>query len=197
MTSDPMYYEALEQLREWLAHAESTKLNEPTAMSLATADPRGRPSVRIVLLRGLDETGLVFYTNSLSRKGEQMTANPWAALAFYWDELGRQIRVEGRVDTIATEESDAYFRTRHPLSQIGAWASLQSEKLDKRMTLEQRVAEFTQRFQGQEVPRPEHWHGYRVVPDRIEFWQNREGRLHDRTLFKRSKDGWTRCLLYP
>ncbi|HYE50325.1 MAG TPA: pyridoxamine 5'-phosphate oxidase [Azospirillaceae bacterium] len=184
--------------RAWLAEAEAAEPNDPNAMSLATVGPDGMPSARIVLLKGLDERGFVFYTNTESRKGDQLGAHPKAALCFHWKSLRRQIRVEGEVERVTEAEADAYFQSRPRGSRIGAWASVQSRPLPDRATLEARVAEFTARFGEAEIPRPPHWSGYRVVPGRIEFWQDREFRLHDRRLFVRAAGGgWTDERLYP
>lgn len=181
----------------WLAEARRTEPNDPEAMALATTDAGGQPSVRMVLLKGHDAQGFVFYTNTASRKGADLAAVPRAGLLFHWKSLRRQVRVEGPVAPVAAAEADAYFATRGRDSQIGAWASDQSRPLDARETFEARVAEVAARFEGQEVPRPPHWSGYRVVPERIEFWIDRAYRLHERRLFTRSGDGWSEGLLYP
>ena len=182
---------------EWLAEAALTEPNDPTAMALATADAEGRPSVRMVLLKGHDERGCVFYTNLGSRKGEDLAANPYAALLFHWKSLRRQVRVEGPVGSVTDEEADAYFATRARDSQLGAWASDQSRPLDRRDTFEARYQEMRNRFEGRDVPRPPYWSGWRVVPERIEFWTDRAHRLHERRLFTRGADGWEEGLLYP
>ncbi|ACI98020.1 pyridoxamine 5'-phosphate oxidase [Rhodospirillum centenum SW] len=183
--------------RDWLAEAERTEPNDPTAMSLATVDADGRPSLRIVLLKGLDERGFVFYTNTESRKGFQLAARPVAALCFHWKSLRRQVRIEGAVERVTEAEADAYFASRPRGSRIGAWASQQSRPLESRAVLQHRVAETEARYDGQEVPRPPHWSGYRVLPDDIEFWQDGEFRLHDRFRYRRSATGWTCQRLYP
>jgi pyridoxamine 5'-phosphate oxidase len=167
------------------------------AVALATADAEGRPSARMVLLRRFDQRGFIFFTNSHSKKGRELAANPRAALCFYWDELEEQVRVQGAVAQVSDPESNAYWRSRTRESQIGAWASLQSEKLDDRATLEARNAEFERQFANQNVPRPEHWYGYRVAPDSIEFWKNRPARLHERLIYERTDNGWQKRLLYP
>jgi pyridoxamine 5'-phosphate oxidase len=172
-------------------------MREPLAMALATANPRGRPSVRTVLLREFDERGFVFYTNSTSRKGQDLLANPQAALCYYWDSIAEQFRAEGRVERVSPEENDEYWRGRSRERQLGAWASNQSERLDSPEFLMQRYAEFEEKFAGREVPRPEHWFGYRIVPDLIEFWSNRAARLHERIVYGRQADGWSRYLLFP
>ena len=166
-------------------------------VALATADVSGQPSARIVLLRQVDNRGFVFYTNYRSRKAQDLERNPRAALCQHWPSLEEQIRVEGRVERVSDAESDAYFSGRPRESQIGAWASDQSAELDTRATLDARVQEFEARFAGAAVPRPPFWGGYRLVPDRIEFWYGRPGRLHERVLFARREDGWITARLYP
>jgi pyridoxamine 5'-phosphate oxidase len=183
---------------EWLAEATLSEPNDPTAMALATADARGQPSLRMVLLKGHDARGFVFYTNMDSRKGSDLAANPQAALLFHWKSLRRQVRAEGPVEPVSAAEADAYFATRGRESQLGAWASDQSRPLDARATFEARFAEVKARFDGGEVPRPPRWSGYRVVPERIEFWNDRAHRLHERRLFTRGgAGGWSEGLLYP
>ena len=182
---------------EWLAEARLGEPNDPEAMTLATADAQGRPSARMVLLKVQDERGFVFYTNSRSRKGAELADNPQAALLFHWKSLRRQVRVEGPVETVADAEADAYFATRARESQLGAWASDQSQPMASRATFEERYQAMASRYEGREVPRPPHWWGYRVVPSRIEFWTDRAFRLHERRLFVRTGHGWTESLLYP
>ncbi|KRB86813.1 pyridoxamine 5'-phosphate oxidase [Sphingomonas sp. Root710] len=182
---------------QWFAEAREAEINDPEAMAVATADAEGRPSVRMVLLKGHDARGFVFYTNYESRKAGQLDANPQAALLFHWKSLRRQIRIEGPVSKVSAAEGDAYFATRSRDSQLGAWASEQSRPLDQRATFEARYEAIRQRFEGQDVPRPPHWSGFRVAPERIEFWQDRAHRLHERRLFTRSGDGWIEGLLYP
>lgn len=182
----------------WLAEARLSEPNDPVAMALATADADGRPSLRMVLMKGHDERGFVFYTNQHSRKGAELAANPRAALLFHWKSIRRQIRIEGGVETVTGAEADEYFATRARDSQLGAWASDQSQALDLRETFETRYQETRDRFEGAQVPRPPHWTGYRVVPERIEFWSDRAHRLHERRLFARGADGdWSEGLLYP
>ncbi|MSR15676.1 MAG: pyridoxamine 5'-phosphate oxidase [Gammaproteobacteria bacterium] len=180
----------------WLADAERSEPNNPSAMSLASVDPDGRPSLRMVLLRGCDR-GFVFYTNLESRKGHELAANPYAALCFHWKSLGRQVRIEGRIEQVEAAEADAYFASRPREAQIGAWASAQSQSLESTALLEQRVADFTAQFGEKPVPRPPFWSGYRLVPAQFEFWEERPFRLHDRTLFKRKDTQWTVSKLYP
>ncbi|MEA3034212.1 MAG: pyridoxamine 5-phosphate oxidase [Sphingomonadales bacterium] len=181
----------------WLAEAREREPNDPTAMALATADAAGRPSVRMVLMKGHDARGFVFYTNLDSRKGSELAANPRAGLLFHWKSLRRQVRVEGPVETVADAEADTYFATRSRDSQLGAWASDQSRPLESREVFEARYESVRARFEGGEVPRPPRWSGRRVVPETIEFWSDRPHRLHERRLFTRDDDGWREGLLYP
>jgi pyridoxamine 5'-phosphate oxidase len=181
----------------WYAEAQASEPNDPNAVALATADARGRPSVRMVLLKGHDQRGFVIYTNLDSRKGEELAANPHAALLFHWKSLRRQVRIEGAVAAVGAEEADAYFASRGRDSQLGAWASDQSRPLDARATFEERFAQMNERFEGAPVPRPPRWSGFRVLPERIEFWSDREHRLHERRLFTREGESWAEGLLYP
>ena len=181
----------------WYQEAKAAEINDPDAMSLATATPEGRPSVRMVLLKGHGPEGFNFYTNADSRKGAELAANPQAALLFHWKALRRQVRVEGAVEEVSAAEADAYFATRGRDSQIGAWASDQSRALDRRETFEARCDEARSRFEGSDVPRPPRWTGFRVKPERIEFWSDRPHRLHERRVFTRSAGGWSEGLLYP
>ncbi|MCC7121919.1 MAG: pyridoxamine 5'-phosphate oxidase [Gammaproteobacteria bacterium] len=189
--------EPFERFATWLAEAEAREPNNPSAMSVATVDAQGRPSVRMLLLRGFDERGFVFYTNLDSRKGRELRERAYAALCFHWKSLDRQVRVEGRIEPVSSEEADAYFASRPKDSQIGAWASQQSQPLKTRFELESRVAKYGLLYGIGKVPRPPFWSGFRVVPDAIEFWEERPFRLHDRTLYKRSDDGWTTTRLFP
>ena len=180
----------------WFEEARGSALAVPEAMALATATPEGRPSVRMVLLKGADERGFAFHTNYESRKGVELTANPHAALLFHWQPLGRQVRVEGRVERIPAEESEAYFRTRPLGSRLAAWASPQSRPLADRAELERLYAEARERF-GEDVPLPPTWGGFRLVPEAYEFWEHGDDRLHDRVRYERDGDGWTRTRLAP
>jgi pyridoxamine 5'-phosphate oxidase len=181
----------------WLAEAREREPNDPTAMALATADAAGRPSVRMVLMKGHDARGFVFYTNLDSRKGAELAANPRAGLLFHWKSLRRQVRIEGPAEPVGDAEADAYFATRSRDSQLGACASDQSRPLDSRAAFEARYEAVRARFEGGEVPRPPRWSGWRVVPETIEFWSDRPHRLHERRLFTRERGGWRQGLLYP
>jgi pyridoxamine 5'-phosphate oxidase len=182
---------------EWLGEARASEPNDPEAMALATVAPDGQPAVRMVLLKGHGPAGFVFYTNQQSRKGHDLAATPRAALLFHWKSLRRQIRIEGAVEPVTQDEADAYFATRSRDSQLGAWASDQSRPLAARELFETRYREMIERFEGGDVPRPPHWSGYRIRPERIEFWLDRAHRLHERRLFLRDRQGWSEGLLYP
>ena len=188
---------------DWMAEAARSEPNDPNAMTVATCTPDGTPSARIVLLKGVDATGFVFYTNKQGRKGTELLANPRAALLFHWKTLGRQVRIEGRVEHVTDAEADAYYASRARVSRLGAWASEQSRPLAERAELERRVAELDARYPGETIPRPPHWSGFRVIPAYIEFWQDMPFRLHDRRTYTRENEGvragegWTTGRLYP
>ncbi|MCW5772820.1 MAG: pyridoxamine 5'-phosphate oxidase [Rhodospirillaceae bacterium] len=191
-TPDP-----IDLFRDWFEAATEREPSDPNAMALATVDAEGRPSLRMVLLKGADAGGFVFYTNFESRKGRELLETKRAALCFHWKSLKRQVRVEGRVAPVADAEADAYFASRDRGSQIGAWASLQSQPLGGKMELMGRVAKFAAQFGVGAVPRPQHWSGFRIVPERLEFWQDGRFRLHDRLVYERRADGWATHNLYP
>jgi pyridoxamine 5'-phosphate oxidase len=182
---------------EWFAEAQPSEPNDANAMALATAGADGQPHVRMVLLKGHDPQGFVFYTNEESAKANDLAQNPRAALLFHWKSLRRQVRIEGKIEPVSSAKSDEYFASRSRDSQLGAWASDQSRPLDSRETFENRFEEMGRRFEGGDVPRPPHWGGYRVIPERIEFWTDRAHRLHERRLFTRTSVGWSEGLLYP
>jgi pyridoxamine 5'-phosphate oxidase len=198
MADDPQLHDPFALFDNWFAAARASEPNDPEAMALATADRAGRPSVRMVLLKGHDARGFVFYTNDESRKGGELAANRHASLLFHWKSLRRQVRIEGSVERVDEAEADAYFASRGRDSQLGAWASDQSRPLDERAHFMARFEEMQARFEGGAVPRPPHWGGYRVAPRRIEFWSDGEHRLHERRLFTSRRDGgWDEGLLYP
>lgn len=180
----------LAQFELWFAQARQAGIHEPSAMALATADADGRPSLRIVLFKGLDEGGFTFYTNYESRKGRELATNPHAALIFWWDRLERQVRIEGQIEKVSRALSDRYFHSRPHGSQVAAWTSRQSQVVKRREDFDARLAEAAERFRNAAVPCPEDWGGYRVTPAWIEFWQGRDNRIHDRITFHRSGDGW-------
>ena len=183
--------------KDWLTDAERSEPNNPNAMTLATVTPDGAASARMILLKGVDERGFTFYTNLGSRKAEQLSVNPRAALCFYWKSLKRQVHVEGTVERVDDAEADAYFATRPRGAQIGAWASKQSRPMEGRFRLEARVAKYTAKFHVGTVPRPDFWSGFRVVPEHIEFWREQPFRLHDRVVYHRDGGGWRKERLYP
>ncbi len=191
-TNDPFA-----QFADWMADAEKSEPNDPNAVAVASVDADGMPNVRMVLLKGFDQNGFVFYTNFESNKGREILGSMKAALCFHWKSLRRQIRVRGHVEVVSDEEADAYFASRPRGSRIGAWASKQSRPLESRLALEKAVAEFTLKHAVGEIPRPPYWSGFRIKPITIEFWHDRPFRLHDRILFTRADDGWQKSRLYP
>ncbi len=192
-TTDPFAW-----FHDWMTEAAASEPADPNAMTVATVGAGGRPSARMVLLKEADDRGFVFYTNTESRKGGELRANSFAALLFHWKSLARQIRIEGSVEPVTAAEADTYHASRHRLSRLGAWASDQSRPLAERAELERRLKQFEDQYPGETIPRPPHWSGYRVLPDRFEFWQDMPHRLHDRTIFERTPDGgWTPGKLFP
>jgi pyridoxamine 5'-phosphate oxidase len=197
LSEDDADPDPIKQFAKWFDEALHAKIPEPNAMSVATATPNGRPSLRILLIKEFNESGFVWFTNYASRKGQELLANPYAALLFHWIELERQVRIEGRVERIAAAESDAYFHSRPLQSRLGAHASSQSQPVANRQVLEQQFTEIEKQY-GDQPPRPEHWGGYRLIPDSIEFWQGRSSRMHDRILYTRLGDGhWLHQRLQP
>jgi pyridoxamine 5'-phosphate oxidase len=197
MAARPVTDDPIERFQEWFREAEQAGVEVPEAMTLATAGADASPSARMVLLKGADDEGFVFYSGYVSRKAGELEQNPRAALVFYWRPLGKQVRVEGPVERVSEDESAAYFATRPRGSQLAAWASQQSQPLESREELERRYAELEEQYEGGEVPRPPHWGGFRLRPDTIEFWEHRENRLHDRFRYTRAREGWRAELLSP
>ncbi len=197
MPDDPMPNDPFQMFEDWFAQARTSEPNDPNAMAVASVGADGQPSVRMVLLKGHDARGFVFYTNFEGRKAGELIAHPKAALLFHWKSLRRQVRIEGAVSQVDDGEADAYFASRGRDSQLGAWASEQSRPLDARETFLARFDDVAQRFEGQDVPRPPHWGGFRVTPASFEFWQDREHRLHERRTFTRGGTGWAEAMLYP
>ena len=196
-TDESLARSPFDQFQTWMSEAEKSEPNDPNAMILATTTPDGHPSLRAVLLKGIDERGFVFYSNTESRKGGELAANPHAALLFHWKSLRRQVRIEGKVERVTDAEADAYYASRPRNSRLGAWASQQSRPLENRAMLESRLAEMEQRFPD-EIPRPSYWSGYRVLPEKFEFWQDMPYRLHDRTVYLRSgEETWGQTKLFP
>ncbi|MBS4012873.1 MAG: pyridoxamine 5'-phosphate oxidase [Bacteroidetes bacterium] len=187
----------LKQFSTWFEQSLKSGVDEPNAMNIATVDQKGRPSSRTVLLKGVDESGFLFFTNYNSRKGNQINENPYASIVFLWLELQRQVIIEGRVEKISDSESDEYYNSRPFQSRIGAWASEQSKEIDSREELEQKFAELEKTFKDKNIPRPKYWGGYRLIPDRIEFWQGRESRLHDRIVYILENHNWKIKRLSP
>nr|WP_321462860.1 pyridoxamine 5'-phosphate oxidase [uncultured Cohaesibacter sp.] len=187
----------LELFSSWLAEAEASEPNDPNAMAVATVDESGMPNVRMVLLKEYSEKGFVFYTNFESTKGRELLASHKTALLFHWKSLRRQVRIRGAVEVVSNEEADAYYDSRARGSRIGAWASKQSRPLESRFALEKAVAEYTAKFNIGRIPRPDYWSGFRVIPEEIEFWHDRNFRLHDRVVFKPVEGGWEKTRLYP
>ena len=192
-----MHKDPIVQFKAWYEDAKAKEPSDPDAVALASAGADGRPSVRMILMRGLDERGFLFYTNLTSNKALAMRDNPYASMCFHWKSLARQVRIDGAVELLSDAEADAYFASRPRESQVGAWASKQSQPLEGRFELEARFAKYLAKFGIGKVPRPDFWSGYRLVADEIEFWDKRPYRLHDRTLYRRTADGWEMSKLYP
>ena len=191
--------EPFELFNEWLTEAQASEPNDPTATALATVDPSGMPNVRMVLLKGHDERGFVFYTNFEGTKGKEVLASMKAAMGFHWKSVRRQVRIRGNVELVSDEEADIYYNSRHPQSRLGAWASDQSRPLADRETLVKRLEAAEEKYGVDQIPRPPHWSGFRIIPDSIEFWQDGEFRLHDRIVFSRAttEEAWSIQRLYP
>lgn len=198
-TADTVYTDdPYKTFAAWMETARVSEINDPNAMNLATADARGRPANRMVLLNGLSDLGFVFFTNAESRKGRDLSENPYAALCFHWKSLRRQVRIEGPVETVTDDEADAYYNSRPRISRIGSWASQQSRPIADHQELKDAVAKYEAAFDGRDdIPRPAYWKGFRVLPERIEFWIDGEYRLHKRYVFERSKDAWTTYMISP
>lgn len=200
MTIEAKFSQPFQYFKEWFDEAKSNKnIVEPTAMCISTVSEENKPSSRMILLKHFDERGFCFYTNLTSRKGKELSQNSNVALCFYWAILGRQVRIEGKIEKVSLKEADDYFASRRRGSQIGAWASKQSCEMENRQEFEDRIAKIEKDFEGQEVPRPPFWSGFRVIPERIEFWQEADFRLHDRTIYQlsESKNFWQIKKLYP
>ena len=195
--ADADFEDPFQRFAQWFEEAEAKEPNDPSAMALATVGADGMPSVRMVLLKGVDARGFVFYTNLESRKSEELAANTRAALLFHWKPQGRQIRIEGCVERVTDAEADAYYSSRPRISRLGAWASDQSRVLPERAELERRLAAYEAQYPGEDIPRPPHWSGYLLKPDVIEFWHDGTHRLHTRVVYKRGKNGWDREMLFP
>lgn len=187
----------VDQFGKWWDEALMSEIDEVNAMTLSTVNAAGRPSARVVLLKGFDQNGFVFFTNYESEKGQHLLHHPYASLVFFWKELERQVRIEGACEKVSEEESDAYFHSRPKGSQLGAWASPQSRIIEGRSVLEENIEQLEKRFSSGKIERPPHWGGYRVIPDKIEFWQGRSSRLHDRIVYQRNSDGWNISRLAP
>jgi pyridoxamine 5'-phosphate oxidase len=190
-------YDPIAEFQVWFKEAKETSLKDPTAMAVATSSPEGIPAVRMVLMKQFDQQGLVFYTNFTSAKARDLQQNSWASACFFWETTRKQVRVTGRVQVVSREEADAYFASRPRDSQLGAWASLQSQPMAARTDFEERFKQLQSLYEGQVVPRPEHWSGFRIVPEKIEFWIELPYRLHERWIYHRDGQGWTKTLLYP
>ena len=182
---------------EWLKDAQESEINDPNAVALASVDADGMPNVRTVLLKGHDERGFVFYTNTRSTKGQEVLSSMKAAMCFHWKSRRRQVRIRGPVEIVSDEDADAYFNSRHPQSRLGAWASDQSRPLESREVLLSRLRDYEAQYGTDAIPRPPHWSGFRIMPESIEFWQDGEFRLHDRVVFARTADDWEKTRLYP